>query len=111
MQQVIEAAESHAKNEEVVEPTESQEDIDADRSEVDPLKNKVIPSTEHHPENTEPTESEEDINADRSTEDPLHRVETKTYHDVISSWDPAWLQVSLQNPEVKFAVSNAPLLS
>jgi hypothetical protein len=113
LQQIMEAVAFHAENGEdaVVEPTQSQEDIDADRSEVDPLKDGVVPSNEHYPENTEPTESERDINADRSPEDPLYRVETKTYHDVISSWDPAWLQVSLENPEVKFTVRHVALLS
>ncbi|TPX12704.1 uncharacterized protein E0L32_000881 [Thyridium curvatum] len=41
-------------------PTESEEDVSADRSPVEPL---------HKPR---PTESEEDVKADRSTEDPIH---------------------------------------
>ncbi|KAH7018808.1 hypothetical protein EDB80DRAFT_699395 [Ilyonectria destructans] len=41
-------------------PTESEEDVRADRSRVEPLRK------------PRPTESEEDIRADRSAEDPIH---------------------------------------
>jgi hypothetical protein len=87
-------------------PTESEEDVAADRSTIDPL----------HPSGTEievdetaekknPTESEEDVAADRSTVDPLSGSTLMTYDELIASWDPSWLQVSLENPEIKFAVS------
>ena len=105
LQQVMELLKANTMDEEdyEVKTTESQEDIVADRSEVDSLKDAVTPSTEPAPENAEPTESQEDTAADRSPEDPL--VESKTYCEVISSWDPSWLQISLENPDVKFAVS------
>lgn len=90
-------------------PTESEGDVAADRSTVDPL----------HPDSTSvkidgtatkeaPTESEEDVAADRSTVDPLRgdASSVRTYADVITAWDPSWLQVSLEDPEVKFAVSS-----
>merc|ERR1712225_226795 len=53
-----------------------------------------------------PTESEADVDADRSSEDPLHQANSMevTYEELIASWGPSWLQVSLENPEVKFAV-------
>lgn len=70
-------------------PTESEEDIDADRSTRDPSK-------ALHEKN--PTESEEDIEADRSTEDPLAKAS-------LTSWNSAWLQFSLEDSETKFAVS------
>ncbi|KAL6409116.1 hypothetical protein AUP68_05486 [Ilyonectria robusta] len=41
-------------------PTESEEDVSADRSRIEPLRK------------PRPTESEEDVRADRSTEDPIH---------------------------------------
>ncbi len=90
-------------------PTESEEDVAADRSDIDPL----------HPEEeqavydetavkSDPTESEEDVAADRSTEDPLHKASSVeiTYEDLIASWGPSWLQVSIEKPEIKFAVSS-----
>ena len=54
-------------------PTESEEDVDADRSDDDPLPPGLhhqikLPAGEAGPK---PTESEEDVNADRSTDDPL----------------------------------------
>lgn len=55
---------------------------------------------------TNPTEAEEATNADRSTEDPLESVHVSTQ---IASWDPIWLQISLQDPVFKFAVSSLPI--
>jgi hypothetical protein len=91
-------------------PTESEEDVAADRSSVDPL----------HPESTEapvdetatnenPTESEEDVAADRSPIDPLHpllgkKAEDAFYSTFVADLDPAWRQVPLTDPEIKFAV-------
>jgi hypothetical protein len=97
LQQVVNSLETQAMEEGdyEVEPTEFQEDVFADRSEVDPLKDGVVPSTEPTSELDEPTESEDD---------PL--VEMRTYEEVIASWDPSWLQISIENPEVKFAVSS-----
>jgi hypothetical protein len=81
-------------------PTESEEDVAADRSTIDPLH----PSSEvdETAPKGNPTESEEDVAADRSTVDPLSQM---TYDALVASWDPAWLQISLENREVKFAVS------
>lgn len=88
-------------------PTESEEDVAADRSELDPL----------HPDESstfidetavkeQPTESEEDVAADRSEVDPLKDSEAYvSYEELIASWDPSWLQVSVEDPEIKFAVS------
>lgn len=90
-------------------PTESEEDVAADRSVVDPLN----PSTDQRtPDETvtkeNPTESEEDVAADRSTIDPLKKKtaakDLTTYAEFIASWGPAWLDISLADPEVKFAV-------
>ena len=81
-------------------PSESEENIAADRSTTDPLH----PSSEvdETAAKGNPTESEEDVAADRSTVDPLSQM---TYDELVASWDPTWLQISLENPEVKFAVS------
>ncbi|KAF8867069.1 hypothetical protein BDZ45DRAFT_638372 [Acephala macrosclerotiorum] len=88
-------------------PTESEEDVAADRSTVDPL----------HPESTEalvdetatkenPTESEEDVAADRSPIDPLLRKKAQDafYSTFVANLNPAWRQVPLADPEIKFAV-------
>ncbi|KAG9233877.1 ribosomal subunit 39S-domain-containing protein [Amylocarpus encephaloides] len=85
-------------------PTESQEDVEADRSTEDPL----------HPEATEdevnkkryPTESEEDVVADRSREDPLETSEgTYVRHsEIIASWNPAWLETSVEDLDLKFSI-------
>jgi hypothetical protein len=90
-------------------PTESQEDLEADKSEEDPLH------PEEAPEKQNRTESEEDIAADRSNEDPLEDISSgtnknakmpRTYYDaIVKSWDPAWLQTPLDDPVLKFAVS------
>jgi hypothetical protein len=89
-------------------PTESEEDIAADRSTVDPLNpGSPIPAAAEETSNKgSPTESQEDLAADRSTVDPLSGTTTQmTYEELVGSWDPSWLQVSLENSEVKFAVS------
>jgi hypothetical protein len=129
LQEVMESLAAPEVNETIHEPqpTEAEEDVHADRSEVDPLKRKES----HEPQ---PTESEEDVHADRSEVDPLkpgksgERVSTapipapaelieadeeivavRTFEDVISSWDPSWLEISLENPDIKFAVSHAAI--
>jgi hypothetical protein len=88
-------------------PTESEEDIAADRSTIDPLHpSPSIPAAvDETAEKENPTESEEDVAADRSTVDPLSGSAQMTYDELVASWDPAWLQIYLENPEVKFAVS------
>ena len=90
-------------------PTESEEDIAADRSSVDPLQPEATSGIDETSEKGNPTESEEDIAADRSTQDPLPSAlaQTSSYDELIASWGPEWLQVSFDSPEVKFAVSVA----
>ncbi|KAH7330232.1 ribosomal subunit 39S-domain-containing protein [Rhexocercosporidium sp. MPI-PUGE-AT-0058] len=87
-------------------PTESEEDVAADRSTVDPLHPDVEPAVEESFEKENPTESEEDLDADRTNEDPLHPGNSVqvTLEELIASWGPEWLQVSLEDPEIKFAV-------
>lgn len=88
--------------------TESEKDVAADRSDEDPLdhEEKQTPVDETA-EKGEPTESEEDVAADRSEADPLkHSESVLTYEELIASWDPSWLQVSVQDPEVLFAASS-----
>jgi len=86
--------------------TESEEDVAADRSTIDPL-HPSSPEVEvdETAEKKNPTESEEDVAADRSTVDPLSGSTQMTYGELVASWDPSWLQISLENPEIKFAVS------
>jgi hypothetical protein len=100
------AAPKMIDDEHEVEPTQSQEDISADKSQDDPLKYGVLPVTEPTPELDESTEFEEENAVDQVPEESLV---ARTFHDVISSWDPSWLQISLGNPEVKFAVSHIAL--
>ncbi|KAK0104576.1 hypothetical protein ONS95_004862 [Cadophora gregata] len=87
-------------------PTESEEDVAADRSTIDPLRPDAEPAAEDTLEKRNPTESEEDVDADRSSEDPLHQANAMevTYEELIASWGSSWLEVSLENPEIKFAV-------
>ncbi|KAI9744115.1 MAG: hypothetical protein M1818_002267 [Claussenomyces sp. TS43310] len=85
-------------------PTESEADVAADRSSEDPLH----PAVDETAVKINPTESEEDVAADRSTEDPLTDAgkthEAAVHQRQLASWDPSWLQVSLHDPAVKFAV-------
>ncbi|RDL42062.1 uncharacterized protein BP5553_02041 [Venustampulla echinocandica] len=95
--------------EEVIEEnhaTESEQDIEADRSTEDLLHPEKVEETVEPPAHEpQPTESEEDVAADRSEEDPLeHQAPTIAYAELVASWDPSWLQVSLDDPEIKFAV-------
>jgi hypothetical protein len=91
---------------EKVAPTNSEEDVAADRSTVDPLKPKIIPVTTDETNGQEnPTKSEENVAANRSAIDTLQESSShQTYEEVIASWDPKWLQVSLAHPNIKFAV-------
>ncbi|ESZ97975.1 hypothetical protein SBOR_1646 [Sclerotinia borealis F-4128] len=81
-------------------PTESEEDVAADRSPIDPLHPEPTPKLDETLEKGNPTESEEDVAADRSTVDPL-KANVKA---PVASWGNSWLQVSLANPAIKFAV-------
>lgn len=79
-------------------PSESEADVAADRSSVDPLHHESVGVDETRVKGN-PSESEADVAADRSTVDPLR-------HEGLKSAERAWLEVSLEDPEVKFAVSN-----
>lgn len=88
-------------------PTESEEDVAADRSTEDPLatEEEVVDETAAK---EAPTESEEDVAADRSEVDPLAEInalQSQIYQGQVASWDPSWLQISLADPTIKFAVS------
>ncbi|QSZ30990.1 hypothetical protein DSL72_000551 [Monilinia vaccinii-corymbosi] len=81
-------------------PTESEEDVAADRSPVDPLHPEPTPEIDETAEKGNPTESEEDVAADRSTVDPL-KAKSEA---LVASWGNSWLQISLADPAIKFAV-------
>ncbi|KAF7856837.1 hypothetical protein EAF04_009599 [Stromatinia cepivora] len=81
-------------------PTQSEEDVAADRSPVDPLHPGPTPKINETAEKGNPTESEEDVAADRSPVDPL-KVKAKAQ---VASWGHSWLQISLEDPAIKFAV-------
>ncbi|TVY48575.1 hypothetical protein LOCC1_G002648 [Lachnellula occidentalis] len=87
-------------------PTEAEEDVAADRSELDPLHPEGnSPLTDETAVKEQPTESEEDVAADRSEADPLADSEAyMPFEELIASWDPSWLQVSIEDPEIKFAI-------
>jgi len=59
-------------------------------------------------EAVQPTESQEDIMADRSSEELIGHdgasAQFIDYQAQVTSWDPSWLQISLDDPEIKFAV-------
>ena len=88
----------------VEEPTQSEQDVRSDQSPIDPLREELEASSEK----LNSTESEADVAADRSAIDPLKVADdmsaARSYQQQIESWDPAWLQISLQDAEVKFAV-------
>ena len=100
-------------------PSESEADVAADRSTVDPLHPHSSAGVDETITKGNPSESEADVAADRSTVDPLHHESLQSDNsagikatgepDVSESWDPAWLEVSLEDPEVKFAVSASHL--
>lgn len=81
-------------------PTESEEDVAADRSPIDPLHPEPTPKIDETVKKETPTESEEDIAADRSTVDPLK----DSAEALVASWGNSWLQISLADPAIKFAV-------
>ncbi|KAH8808548.1 ribosomal subunit 39S-domain-containing protein [Xylogone sp. PMI_703] len=90
-------------------PTPSEEDVAADRSIADPLHPEVTPPKNDEPvRERNPTESEEDIIADREeidrTKETANSAGEVLYDQVVASWNPAWLQVSLEDPELKFAI-------
>lgn len=90
-------------------PTESEEDVAADRSTVDPLHPDSTPApVEETSVHENPTESEEDIVADRSaSRGKVYKNERRgyKYENFARSSYPIWSQVPLTDPEIKFAVS------
>jgi hypothetical protein len=78
----------------------------SDNSSLAQVVQSLAPAVDETKEKGAPTQSEEDVVADRSTEDPqAGNTSDLAYADIVASWDPSWLQISLENPEVKFAVS------
>jgi hypothetical protein len=113
LEQIIQSLAPVVEDETVVKenPTESEEDVAADRSSIDPLHPPTTPAAvDETAEKEYPTESEEDVAADRSTVDPLSDSTQVTYNELVASWDPSWLEISLETPEVKFAVSILPFV-
>ncbi|KUJ20361.1 uncharacterized protein LY89DRAFT_578754 [Mollisia scopiformis] len=87
-------------------PTESEEDVAADRSTVDPLNpESTAEPVEETSVHENPTESEEDVAADRSTINVAKTLKRNYgYEKFVKSVDPSWRQISLADPEIKFAV-------
>ncbi|CAG8955998.1 hypothetical protein HYFRA_00008854 [Hymenoscyphus fraxineus] len=110
LQELASPSSSNASEEAPVQPTESQEDVDADRSPVDPLQPTEKPVEHELPEDRkpQPTESEEDVAADRSKENPLRNANTNrnvlSTEAVVESWGTTWLKVPIEDLEVKFAI-------
>lgn len=88
--------------------TESQEDIDADKSPIDPLN----PTNTPKDRKPQPTESEEDVAADRSEDNPLAKAKMNwdalPINTVVANWGAEWLEVPIEDLEVKFAVRTTP---
>ena len=76
-----------------------------DRSNVDPPQPGSVPAGIEET-TKEDKVSEEGVAANQSYQEPPSISSSLlTYEDLIASWGPLWLQVSFENPEVKFAVS------
>jgi hypothetical protein len=92
-----------------VAPTESEADVAADRSNVDPLAKDKAAAKDETAVKAAPTASEAGVAADRSDVDPLAEAksaaETLKHQELVATWDPSWVQVSLADPTIKFAVS------
>ncbi|CZT48256.1 uncharacterized protein RSE6_08929 [Rhynchosporium secalis] len=103
---ITKLTEASNKKREPKNPKIPEQDVAADRSTADPLKSYAEKASDETLGKGKPTESEEDVAADRSSEDPLQDGNSLqvTYEELIASWGQAWLQVSLENPEMKFAV-------
>jgi hypothetical protein len=78
---------------------ESPETLEADGSVEDPLQ------STHISKQQSPNQTDGDAAPETATENPMNQSSTQTYHDIVTAWSPSWLQVSLNDPEVKFAVS------
>lgn len=79
----------------------------------------LTPAENETTEREEPTDAEEEVAAERTNEDPLENGDSDTesparkaltetsatsYEEVVQNWDASWLQIPLDNPDVKFAV-------
>lgn len=91
-----ESAKEFDETKEKSNPTPSEEDVAADRSIADPL----------HPESTKPTPSEEVVVDGEEQPGSGKSAQFATYDELVASWNPAWLEISLANQELKFAVSH-----
>ncbi|RQM04578.1 hypothetical protein DH86_00004218 [Scytalidium sp. 3C] len=89
-----ESAKEFDETKEKSNPTPSEEDVAADRSIADPL----------HPESTKPTPSEEVVVDGEEQPGSGKSAQFATYDELVASWNPAWLEISLANQELKFAV-------
>lgn len=90
------------------ESMDSEGSLTADESFTDPLKDGELPAheVEEVPANAAPVNFEEAAPEEIYAEDPLaEETSNLDYADIVASWDPSWLQISLEDPEVKFAVS------
>lgn len=89
-------------------PTGAEEEVAADRSEVDPLQPDSIPeSTEETFELENPTESEENLAADAASKFEASSDRDVAYENFVKSLGTSWHQIPLTDPEIKFAVSIA----
>lgn len=87
-------------------PSESEENVAADRSTVDPLRDDTTQEpVEQTSVEEDPTEIEEDIDAERSSANLMTNWQRDlTYENFVKSLGTSWHQVSLADPELKFAV-------
>ena len=82
----------------------------------------LAPAENELGEHEVPTDAEEEVAAERSTEDPLKNNNSESengarqaltetsatsYEEVVEKWDASWLQIPLDNAEVKFAVDSS----
>lgn len=83
-------------------PSESEAIVAADRSAREPATSHApVEMVDETVVKTAPSMAEEEVAADRSNVDPLR---DQAYQQMVESWDPVWLTVSLADPAVKFAV-------
>lgn len=77
------------------EPTLAEEGVAAEPTTEDPLETASTGS--------ETAASAEDVQ-DESTWKGLTQTSAQSYDEMVAGWDSSWLQIPLDNPEVKFAV-------
>ena len=97
-------------------PSMAEAEVAADRSAAKPQSdNNPVEMVDETEVKVAPSLAEEEVAADRSNVDPMRDA---AYRAMVESWDPAWLNISLKDPALKFAVSQfrtsstvAPLLT